>query len=109
MSLSDLKKQANKPNQRKKLSVDQFIEDADNYAQGRPSLSLLAKQDEKGKPIANFRHCTFTFDNRAVNNLQRAALQHQIAKSKLLRVLIKQFSSLSIQQQQDLLKRYQDG
>ncbi|MGY5451068.1 replication protein RepA [Agarivorans sp. MS3-6] len=110
MSLTDLKKQSLSRNKRKKISVDDFINDAENYAQGKPSVATLkaeAKPPKKAHP--NFRHCTFTFDNLAIVQLQQASTQHTLPKSKLLRMLLKQFSSLDIQQQQQLLDKLQDN
>ncbi|MEE1675227.1 replication protein RepA [Agarivorans aestuarii] len=101
MSLTDLKKRTKQPVKRSKVSVDQFIEDADNYAQGKTSASN--KPLKNPKATTNFRHCTFTFDASAIAHLQQASEQHKVAKSKLLRLLLKQFDSLSPQQQQALL------
>jgi hypothetical protein len=106
MSLTDLKKRSKQTVKRNKLSVDQFIEDADNYAQGKPSTAN--KLTSEAKPTTNFRHCTFTFDAPAISHLQQASRQHKVAKSKLLRLLLKQFDSLSPQQQQALLEQNQE-
>ncbi|WP_220719244.1 replication protein RepA [Agarivorans litoreus] len=105
MSLTDLKKRTKQTVKRNKVSVDQFIEDADNYAQGKPSA--VDKLTTTAKPTTNFRHCTFTFDASAIAHLQHASEQHKVAKSKLLRMLLKQFNSLSHEQQQALLDESQ--
>lgn len=102
MSLTDLKKRPKQPVKRNKVSVDQFIDDADNYAQGKPSASNNPVKSTKA--TTKFRHCTFTFDASAIDHLQLASEQHKVAKSKLLRLLLKQFDSLSPQQQQAVLE-----
>ncbi|WP_432460267.1 replication protein RepA [Agarivorans sp. QJM3NY_25] len=104
MSLTDLKKQPHRRRQAKKISVEQFIDDAENYALGKPSLN--PKKAPADKPSTTFRHCTFTFDASAINQLQYASQQHQLAKSKLLRVLLSHFTSLNDEQQQQLLKLF---
>ena len=109
MSLTDLKKSNNDKKPKKTFTVDEFIADAENYAQGSPALvsseltnplnlkqAIAAakileqkKQDEKShKP---FRHATFTLSEEAIEQLQELAQVSKLAKSRIIRVLINEF------------------
>lgn len=102
MSLADLKKQA-KPKAKLSFSVDEFIEDANNYAVGNPQIvsaeasqqaELFRKQFaednhcEAGKP---FKHATFTLSDHAIQQLNELSEQTHIPKSRLLRIMVNDF------------------
>ena len=87
MSLIDLKKSKNAPKKKKQFTVDEFIADADNYAQGKAKIvsaeqknltlqkAILAakkkaanKQNNKGESGRRFRHATFTLSESTIEN-----------------------------------------
>ena len=107
MSLSDLKKSKDGPRKKKQFTVDEFIADAENYAQGQPKivsrehdeLSLqqavlaakahAARQDENSAEGGRrFRPATFTLSEAAIEQLQALAHDSQLAKSHIIRILI---------------------
>ncbi|TLU67632.1 ribbon-helix-helix domain-containing protein [Thalassotalea litorea] len=102
MSLADLKKQE-KPKAKINFSVDDFIEDANNYAAGNPQIvSAEANQQveifkkqfaqdnhcEAGRP---FKHATFTLSEEAIKQLSELSEQTHIPKSRLLRIMVDDF------------------
>ncbi|MGB1263101.1 MAG: hypothetical protein ACPG52_09345 [Cognaticolwellia sp.] len=122
MSLSDLKKSKSGPKKRTKhFTVDEFIADAENYAQGTPQIvssaqnernvkqAILAAKSQDVRPnddnselIRRFRHATFTLSEQAIEQLQTLALDSKLAKSHILRILI---DELCHQDQKDKLTR----
>ena len=89
MALSDLKKkslQSNKPS----FTVDEFIDDAHNYALGLPQIvslrQLLPEEDEP--PRLPMRHATFTLSEEAISALSELSELTGEPKSKLIRKLI---------------------
>lgn len=104
MSLTDLKK-SNKDNGKKKnFTVDEFIADAENYAQGKPKIvsssqdtsqavqeAVSAAKKEKSKK-KRFRHATFTFNDKTFEQLNKLSKNSKLAKSHILRILIDQLS-----------------
>ncbi|QSX38526.1 ribbon-helix-helix domain-containing protein [Shewanella sedimentimangrovi] len=112
MSLTDLKRKKPKVD-RSKISVEDFIADANNYASGKPTL--LAGQ--KSKPpkrgldkmtTKTYRHATFTLTEASIAQLDEIAKESGIAKSKLLRILIKEFYDKSSGEQGHILQRRKD-
>ncbi|WP_417761089.1 replication protein RepA [Shewanella sp.] len=113
MSLTDLKRQQikKKPSS---VSIEDFIDDANNYAQGKPSkvaaeaAETQAKSNntakDKEKVAKQFRHATFTLTEQSIGQLDELSLQTGIAKSKLLRIFIANFSQLSEAEQAQLLE-----
>ncbi|QIR14251.1 ribbon-helix-helix domain-containing protein [Shewanella aestuarii] len=114
MSLTDLKRK--KPKQiRKAVSVDDFIEDANNYAFGKQTVvgespqmqqstqDFLQGLDKKSTKI--YRHATFTLTEKSIAQLNELSKTTQIAKSKLLRMLIDDFYRLTDAKQHAMLKR----
>jgi len=113
MSLTDLKRK--KPKLHKKsVSVDDFIEDANNYAFGKQTVvgdDSPAKQSTqdflKGldkKSVKIYRHATFTLTEKSIGQLDELSKNVGMAKSKLLRILIDDFYHLSTSNQQKRLK-----
>ncbi|QSX34870.1 replication protein RepA [Shewanella avicenniae] len=111
MSLTDLKRNLvkKKPS---KVSIEDFIDDATNYAAGKPSKlevsdnssaqsTTQAKTAEK--PVKQFRHATFTLTEQSISQLDELSQQTGMAKSKLLRIFIANFSQLSDDEQAGLL------
>lgn len=107
MSLSDLKKSADGPKKKKKFTVDEFIADAENYAQGQPKIvsrehdeltlqqALLAakehvanREQQSHEGGRRFRPATFTLSEAAIEQLQELAIDTQLAKSHIIRILI---------------------
>ena len=104
MSLIDLKKSNKTRGNKKPLTVDEFIADAENYAAGKPELAhsdmehplsqesmvsqnRVTEQTSRGKP---FRHATFTLSEQAIEQLQLLASESKLAKSHIIRILINQ-------------------
>lgn len=89
MALSDLKKkslQSNKPC----FTVDEFIDDAHNYALGLPQIVSLRQllPDEDDQPRLPMRHATFTLSEEAISALNELSALTGEPKSKLIRKLI---------------------
>ncbi len=128
MSLTDLKKSMDGRKKKKAFTVDEFIGDADNYAKGAPEivsgerkqpLSLkealvAAKQFEvkkrserrKSKDNKPFRHATFTLSEEAIEQLQELAVDSNLAKSHIIRILI---DELCNKEQKDKLTKLLDS
>lgn len=102
----------------KAVSVEDFIKDANNYAQGK--ASILASDDTattkkrgslKGlnkNSTKLYRHATFSLSQTCINQLTALAQQTQLPKSRLVRILIDEFSHKSPDEQQTLITRHQD-
>ncbi len=107
MSLSDLKKSKDGPRKKKQFTVDEFIADAENYAQGQPKIvsrehdelslqqAVLAAKAHAARQAENsaeggrrFRPATFTLSEAAIEQLQELAHDSQLAKSHIIRILI---------------------
>lgn len=115
MSFRDLKKTGSKSLPKKQVSIEDFIEDANTYAQGdsaivgpevKSNMSLEQaieatklhiknkKTQEKSTSTANtstnkpFRHATFTLSEEAITQLNLLAKESKLAKSHILRILI---------------------
>ena len=110
MSLSDLKKSKDGKSRKKAFTVDEFIADAENYAKGAPEIvsgdskqtldlkeALAAAKQFEVKQRAErrsksdekkFRHATFTLSEQAIEQLQELAKDSNLAKSKIIRILI---------------------
>ena len=91
MSLSDLKKKQNK-NQVRKLSIEEFIADADLYAKGKSITGqpLIKPSAELKKKVtqSHFKHATFSLSVDCIEQLALLAQQTGINKSKLIRILV---------------------
>ncbi len=107
MSLRDLKKSKDGPQKKKQFTVDEFIADAENYAQGKPTIvsrehdelslqqAILAakehverKENSTTEEARRFRHATFTLSEAAIEQLQELAIDSKLAKSHIIRILI---------------------
>ncbi|AVI68480.1 MULTISPECIES: replication protein RepA [Shewanella] len=112
MSLTDLKRK--KPKQIiKPVSVDDFIEDANNYALGKASLlaaptthTIVKGLDKKSTKI--YRHATFTLTENSISQLDALSKSTNIAKSRLLRILINEFTQLTPAQQEQIANKRHD-
>lgn len=116
MSLSDLKKNHASTAKKKTFTVDEFIDDAENYAQGSPeivsgdknhSMTLeeainaakeidqAKRSTESGNHTNNsakpYRHATFTLSEEAITQLNAIATESKLAKSHIIRILILEF------------------
>ena len=104
MSLADLKKQ-NTNRVRREFSIDEFIDDATNYAAGRPEIvspDLIAQSQMLTQKIAQsvkqtkesdkpFKHATFTLSEDIIDQLKELSDKTDIPKSRLLRILVNNF------------------
>lgn len=111
MSFRDLKQKNKNTSLQKTLTADEFIADAEKYAQGEEALvghkvNNLSLQDaidsakaqikedsrqaskEKGEASKPFRHATFTLSEEAIAQLNHLAKESKLAKSHILRILI---------------------
>lgn len=87
MSLTDLKKQGGLP-KKTKLSVDDFIDQANAYAKGEQNALPRTMKRKR-----NFKNATFTLGEQHIQSLNQIALQSGLAKSQILRLLIEQIST----------------
>jgi len=125
MSLSDLKKSKDGPKKKKQFTVDEFIADAENYAQGQPKIVsrehdelslqqavLVAKEHAARKKVSKteagrrFRPATFTLSEAAIEQLQVLATDTNLAKSHIIRILI---DELCNKDQREKLKKLLDS
>lgn len=102
MSLADLKKK-NHTKAKRNFSIDEFIDDANNYAVGKPeivSADLQQKSHKLAQEIAEtvscevdkpFKHATFTLSDEIIVQLNDLASKTKISKSRLLRILVNEF------------------
>lgn len=106
MSLRDLKRK-NPKQPKKSVSVDEFIEDANNYASGKPTLigdkkvssASASTHKEISKKINKknsrlYRHATFSLTEKTISELDELSKSSGIAKSKLIRMLVDDFFQL---------------
>lgn len=102
MSLADLKKQS-QPREKRSFTVDEFIDDATNYAMGDPqivSADIRAQADLLSQQISDtvepatdkpFKHATFTLSADIIEQLNELSDKTCIPKSRLLRILVNNF------------------
>jgi hypothetical protein len=108
MSLSDLRK---KPASPKPLScnVDEFIENAQNYAKGLDNVVKLRPMDHsplQQEPKLPFRKATFTLSEACIEALGNLSDETGLSKSHLVRVLITQMEQSHESQKQLAICRY---
>ncbi|MGL5396206.1 MAG: replication protein RepA [Shewanella sp.] len=107
MSLTDLKRK--KPKQViKVVSVEDFIEDANNYASGKASILAIPPVEPKGldkKSAKLYRHATFTLTETSIAQLDLLAKETKVAKSRLLRILIDEFSQRKVEEQLEVVNK----
>jgi len=93
MSLADLKRKA-AAKKRKKVDIDDFIEDAASYAKGKSILGSNTNEtisvDKKRQ--RNFKNATFTLSPSHIEQLNDLAEHSGFAKSRILRLLIEQLA-----------------
>lgn len=114
MSLTDLKQR--KPKPRKKLTIEEFIEDANNYAFGQPSLAGRAKKKHKANETLGlkkqstkiFKHATFTLTESSITQLNQLSKSNKVAKSRLIRMMITEFAEMSKAELQQLIENSHD-
>jgi len=85
MSLTDLKKKKGRK-QKPKLSVDEFINDAEAYARGKSVIESAAP--EAHGHHRNFKLATFTLSPTSIEQLNLLAKKSGVAKSRLIRIMI---------------------
>ena len=120
MSLADLKKSNSNKGKKRKFTVDEFIDDAENYAKGTPEIVttgkdnklavqhavILAKKAKTEKKAAQkklFRHATFTFNEKTFLQLNEIAKESKLAKSHILRILIAQLAEQDVDEKLKIL------
>jgi hypothetical protein len=102
MSLASLKKHARLPERAlpersEAIDIDTFIEDAVVYANGGTTIdcdnvvAIYSKQSEAliKSPL---KRATFTLGEEAIGQLAEVANQAQVSKSKMLRLMIAEYS-----------------
>jgi len=126
MSLIDLKKGNGSKKKKKVFTIDEFIADAENYAQGAPQivggdaknkLSLkqaileakrlfeikeAQKKDDSDHYNGPFRRATFTLSEDAISQLKELSVGTDLAKSHIIRILI---DELCNKEQHEQLKK----
>jgi hypothetical protein len=114
MSLLDLKKDCT-PSRAVQCTVDEFIDNAQNYARGfdnvYPSTPHQAAQINPvsvDRPAVKrpFRKATFTLSETCIATLTKQSQQIGCAKSHLMRMLIHQLETMDPVEQQLLINRY---
>lgn len=114
MSLTDLKRR--KPKPRKKLTIEEFIEDANNYAFGQPSLAGRTKKKHKVNETLGlkkqstkiFKHATFTLTESCITELTQLAKHNKVAKSRLIRMMITEFAEMPEAELKHLIENSHD-
>lgn len=101
MSLTDLKNKKSKKSKRK-LSIDEFIDDAAAYAQGK---SILETPPPKPPRTRNYKNATFTLSPLNIEHLSHMAETTGIAKSKLVRTLIEHAMAQSLDELVEQIKQ----
>lgn len=125
MSLSDLKKNKDRPNSKENIkeqfTIDEFIADADNYAKGSPQIvsgenhgkmnlkqaihdakQLIERKKAENRQGKPFRRATFTLSENTIEQLQKLSEDADLAKSHILRILI---DELSNKEQEEQIKK----
>jgi len=116
MSLTDLKRRK-KIAPRKNVSIEDFIEDANNYSFGQPSVvsrnrkkRSTAKQKGLDKHSTKiYKHATFSLTEESISILDGLASQSKIAKSRLIRILIHEFSHKAKIEQDSIIATCDDN
>lgn len=127
MGLADLKKNItpSEADARKRMlamqSLDEFIDGAIYYAMGQTQQSAAtmpieqrasAKQEATQQKLIPkrrhepFRKATFTLSETAISHLAEMASDCDIAKSRLIRLLIKHHHSLTPQERRELEQKF---
>jgi hypothetical protein len=103
MSLIDLKKSSVSKAKKNKVTADEFIADAENYAAGKTSVVSSAKtnldqpimtkvtdwpKNQLKKCKSTKRHATFTLSEDAIVQLNLLSKESQLAKSHIIRILV---------------------
>ncbi|MCJ8274097.1 MAG: replication protein RepA [Psychrosphaera sp.] len=113
MSLLDLKKDCT-PSKTVQCTVDEFIDNAQNYARGFDNVYWSnPKQPDKvnvDPPTVKqpFRKATFTLSESCIDSLTEQSQQTGCAKSHLMRMLIHQLETMDPAQRQLLINRYKN-
>ena len=84
MSLTDLKKQSGRT-KKEKVSVDEFIEQANLYAKGKSPPIDKKRVLKKGR---NYKNATFTLAPVQIEQLNSLAKNSGLSKSHIVRLLI---------------------
>ncbi|NMP16457.1 ribbon-helix-helix domain-containing protein [Thalassotalea sp. Y01] len=108
MSLADLKKKSQTRVERT-FTVDEFIDDATNYAVGQPQIvsadiqaqaqlindhiacTLSCDNNAQTTEECCFKHATFTLSEDIIEQLNELSENTKIAKSRILRILVSNF------------------
>ncbi len=116
MSLLDLKKDCT-PSRAVQCTVDEFIDNAQNYARGFDNVySSNLKEAEYTNQVSvdspttkqPFRKATFTLSESCIDTLTEQSKQTGCAKSHLMRMLIHQLETMNPAEQQLLINRYKN-
>lgn len=111
MSLTDLKRK-NPKQIITPVSIDDFIEGANHYALGKASLFAAppahVQRGFNKKSAKIYRHATFTFTETCISQLEILSKDTKIAKSRLLRILIQEFSQRTAAEQHSIVHSGED-
>lgn len=125
MSLTDLKKNKDRPHSKDKVkgqfTIDEFIADADNYAKGAPQIvsnenhgkmnlkqaiydakRLIEQRKSAEGQSKPFRRATFTLSENTIEQLKQLSEGTDLAKSHIIRILI---DELSNKEQEDQIRK----
>lgn len=96
MSLADLKNNKSK-SQVKTLSIDDFIDDAVAYSQGKSTLGRQGmappKKRKKTNRSSRCKRATFSLSDQCIVQLNELAQKTGINKSRLIRMMVDQTKS----------------
>lgn len=112
MSLLNLRKEST-PSKAVKCTVDEFIDNAQNYARGFDHVPNTTDREvvsatQVQPPKLPFRKATFTLSEPCIESLTQLAQEAGCAKSHLIRMLIHQLEEASPVEQQLLLSRHKN-
>lgn len=120
MALADLKKTCGSQFKPRVVGLDDFIEDANHYARGLPSSTSNSTSNGMSNSTVchlqtvpglalkrqGMKRATFTLTESVQQELAQLSAETGIAKSKLLRILVRHVTELDEKHQQALLTAY---
>lgn len=116
MGMADLKKTTSKQSKLKKIDIEDFIDDADNYASGLPSLLFDVRHqpdNEKAHKLKELadnqsrrKNATFSLNENTIKELETLVKNKDLHKSKLVRVLIQYFAYLNEKERAAILRLF---
>lgn len=116
MGMADLKRTCSKPFKLEAVDVQDFIDDAENYVNGLPSLIFNAQKslsvttvtEPLAEDVIKRRNATFSLNEKVVDTLSELSENQHLPKSKLVRAIIAHFAQLPEFEQKRILKMFAD-